>query len=153
MLGKNVQNELGAVNDLALSDVGQIVQLGGRKLAVEDQHARAALQGQHLQLRHLALAQNQARVDLGHALNHAPGHGEPGGAGQFGQFVQVAFLHNAWLGRHGNQQGARRVHGLPRVLDTPGQFFFQGFSRGRELCGGAVPGLRCVQMVGPVRRA
>ena len=93
VLGKNIQNELGAVHDLALGDVRQVVQLGRGQLAVKNQHVRPALQGLHLQLRHFALAQNKARIDLGYALHHAPGHGQPGRVGQSRQFVQVAFLH------------------------------------------------------------
>ena len=153
VLGENIQNKLGTVNNLALGDVGQVVQLGGRKFAVKNQHARAALQGQHFQFRHLALAQNQSGIDLGHALEPYALHGEGDGAGQLGQFVQIALLQNSGLGRHGNEQGARRVRRFPRILAAPGQLFFQGFGRGRELRGRAVPGLWGVQVVGLARSA
>jgi len=124
------------------------VELGRGKLAVKDQGPGAALQGQHFQLGHFALAQDELGVDLGHALHHAPGHGQAGGAGQFGQLVEVAFLDDAGLGRHGDQQGAGRVRGLARVVAPAGQLFFQGFGGGGEMGAGLVPGAELLHAVG-----
>lgn len=92
VLGKNIQNELGAVMTLR-SVMSAGCAAGPGPVAVKNQHVRPALQGLHLQLRHFALAQNKARIDLGYALHHAPGHGQPGRVGQSRQFVQVALLH------------------------------------------------------------
>ena len=148
MLGKDIKNKLGAVYDLAFGDVSQIVQLRGRKLAVKYQHARPALQGQHLKFRHLAPAHDKTRVHLGHALHHASGHGQAGGARQFAQFVQIALLNDAGHSSHGNQQNSRAAVRLLGVFGPAGQFFFQRFGRVCHVGCRAIPGAWLVKMVG-----
>ena len=148
MLGKNIKNELGAVHNLALGDVCQIVELRGRKLTVKNQHACTALQGLHFKFRHLASAHDKTRVHLGYALHHPPGYGQTSGTGQFAQFVQIAFLNDAGQGGYGNQQGARGAVSFLSVFSLTGQFFFQSLSRVHHLGRCAVPGAGLVKLIG-----
>ncbi len=64
-LGKEVQDELGAVNDLEFGEVGDGAHLGGAELGVEHQHVGPQLEGLDDQFRKLALAHEEARSRSG----------------------------------------------------------------------------------------
>jgi len=147
MLGKDIKNKLGAVNDFALGNICQIMQLRRRKFTIKNKSVRPTLQGQHLQFRHLAPAHDQARVHLGDALHHAPGYGKPGCAGQFGQFVQITLLHDAGQGCHRDKQGAGPVFRFMAAFGPAGEVFFQRFGRTHHLGRCAVPRAWQLQMI------
>ena len=148
MLRKDVKNELRSVNDLAFSDVRQVVQLGGGQLAVKDKHVGMALQGRHLELCHLAPAENESGIDAACPVDHAAGYGQACRAGQALQFIQIAFLQYAGLCRDRNQQGAGLAAGGLRRMARTRQLLFQRFGVRRKTGFGLIPWFQVVQPIG-----
>ena len=147
MLCENVQNKLCAVDDLALRDIGQVVKLGGRKLPIENEGIGIAHESRNLELGHFAAAEYELRVDLAHALNHAPADRNAGRAAEFRKLIQVPFLYGSGFGRHGDDHGA--CPGLRLTCAVlAAEFLFQGQSRSHEIRFRLIPGLRSIKHVG-----
>ncbi len=131
-LGEEVEDELGAVNDLEFGEVGDGAHLGGGELGVEDQQVRPQLQGLNDQLRQFALAHEKAGIEAGAALDESGRHFQAGGPGQFGQFLHGVFGRGAILAGNADQDGPFPAPALAGGLH-PGQFFFQRGHQGGEI--------------------
>ena len=126
-LRENVQNELRAVEDLALRDFGEAVELRGRQFAVENDQRGLPLQRQHFEFREFAFAEDVAGMDARHALDERARDDEPRAAGQLAQFLDVHFLHGAGQGRDGNEHGTGVVARFRGFGEDAAQFFLDGF--------------------------
>jgi hypothetical protein len=86
--GKDVEDQLRAIDDFNASRAFQIALLGGGEFVVDDQHARMERVRQFLQLLHLSVSEQRSGVDLGTDLKYFGGNLRPGAGGQFGEFAK-----------------------------------------------------------------
>ena len=148
VLGKDIEDELGAVEDLALRDLAQIALLRRGQLLVKDQRRGVLLQSQDFELGQFAAPQDKLGVDSGHTLHHLPHDFQPGRSRQLRQFGQGSFLRAFRLGRNADKDcGAfprRCGHSLPRT----GQFVLQGLGAGPEIKIHPIPDHGLMHLVG-----
>ena len=95
---EDVEDQLRAIEDLALQLVLEMTQLGGRELVVADHHVDVGLGARRRKALHLAAPDERGRVGP-LAVLHGGEH--DGGAGRFGQPLQLRQ-------RHVNVRAARR---------------------------------------------
>ena len=132
-LRENIQDQLGAVKDLALGDAGQSIELRGRELAVKDNHPRVFSQGEDFKIRRLAASEEEFKINLSHPLNQGAGHMQLGGACELGELGEAAFLREARRGGDADQNGALPAFlGGGQVLPQ-GEFVFKPGGQGREI--------------------
>ena len=152
MLGKNIQNQLGAVHNLALGDVGQIAHLRGGQLLVEKNQPRVFLKRTNLKLRQFALAHDGLGIGPAHALHHHPRIVQTSGARQLGKFGQRCLLNRTRGDVHADQQGTlglaqgRAVGG--QGGPPTGQFLFQSLHQRQKIYVHPMPGHGAVDLVG-----
>ena len=107
MLGEDVENERGAVDDLDLDRLLQRGQLGGTQLTVADHGVGAGGEHDLAQLLRLPRADVGRRVGLVAALNQALEHLRTGGFGERGEFGQAGLgVGGAAFGPHADQHDA-----------------------------------------------
>ena len=70
MLGKNIEDELSTVHDLALCEFSKAIELRRAELAVKDDERSLPLQRQHLQFGKFGTPEDVTRMDGGHSLYH-----------------------------------------------------------------------------------
>ncbi len=89
VLGEDVEDQLGAIDDAPVERVLERPLLNGRDLVVDDQDLGAGGGERALQLHQLALADKGARVGMGTVLHELGADYDTGGARQFAQFGQL----------------------------------------------------------------
>src|SRR5690606_16921294 len=122
VLGEDVEDHLGAVEDLQLRQALDLARLRRRELAVEHQQVRVLVERQRHRLLQLALADDRAVVGFGAPLDGRGGYGRARAAHQLGQLGHArgrlgvvwpqAHEHGALLAGAPDLAGAR----LPRQL-------------------------------------
>ena len=85
---EDVEDQLGAVDDLRLERLLEVAHLRRREVVVEDDQVGLALLDQRLQLLELALAEEGGRVHGAAPLHQLAQDARAGGLGQQRQFVQ-----------------------------------------------------------------
>ena len=90
VLGEDVEDQLGAIDDAGLERILERALLNRRDLVVDDQDVGPGGGKGALELRQLALADEGARVGLGAVLNDFRGDLDAGGARQLAQLGQLA---------------------------------------------------------------
>jgi hypothetical protein len=90
VLREDVEDELRAVEHLEVGGLGDVAQLRGRELAIEDQHVRAEVHAADDQLLQLALADARAAVELIPLREDLLGYPEARGLGEAGELVEAA---------------------------------------------------------------
>ena len=107
MLGEDVEDQPGAVDDLHLDDVLELAQLTGRELAVDDDGVGAVLDHDVAQLARLARADVRRRIRPVAALDEAVDDDRPGGLGQARELGEAALgVVDRSLGPHADQHDA-----------------------------------------------
>ena len=96
--GKNIQNELGAIDDFEIGHLGNGPGLRRGEILVEDHEVGALLKRAHHDLFQFALPEQIPLVALMGALRNSIQDANAGGFGQFIQFFQVLFLFGVTLG-------------------------------------------------------
>lgn len=86
MLGKNIEDQLGTIDDAHLRKTGNGAGLTARQILIEDNQVGTALQGRDDQFLEFALSHNEAGMDVGPALDDLVEYLDPGG---FGQLLQL----------------------------------------------------------------
>ena len=76
--GENIQDQLGAVDDLDVQRFFQIALLGGRQIVVEDHHGRIVEMDLRLELVDFAGADQRGRIRPRPGLDEALGHARAG---------------------------------------------------------------------------
>ena len=109
--GEDVQDQLGAVNDLAVGDFFEVANLGGAEVHVEDDHIGAGLPAEFGQLLDLALAEIGRAVREPPMLNQLPRHNRVGGPGETPQLLERFARNFNALRRSAHQHGAFCGHG------------------------------------------
>ena len=89
VLREDVEDQHGAIDDLELGGVGDGARLRRREIVIEHQHGGVGLQRARHQLVELALADEEARIDLLPALRHHVEHAHAGGAAQLLQLGEA----------------------------------------------------------------
>ncbi|OGR05026.1 MAG: hypothetical protein A3K23_04955 [Desulfobacca sp. RBG_16_58_9] len=131
-LGEEVQDELGAVDDLQFGEVGDGAHLGGAQFGVKDQQVGPRLQGLDHQLREPPFAHQKPGVEAGPALDDGLGHGKIRGAGQFGQLLHGVF--GAFpVGAADPDEDGPLLAAASRRRRRPGKFFLQGRHQGLKV--------------------
>ena len=87
-LREDVEDQLGAVEDLEAGGLGDVAGLRRREVGVEDDQVRHQLHGAEQDVLQLPLADERARVDLVPVLQRGVHHLDAGGAGQLLQLLQ-----------------------------------------------------------------
>ncbi len=90
--GEDVENQLGAIEDLQADRLLEIASLGRGEIVVEDDDVGFGGRGEALQLFDLATAEIGGHVGGFPALGQYTDHMGPGRDGQAFQFVQRVFL-------------------------------------------------------------
>ena len=126
VLGEDVEDQRGPVDDLDLDDVLERAPLAGRQLGVADDGVGALGDDDVPQLDGLARAEVGAGVGLGPALDEAREHGRAGGLGQRGELAhRVVGVLGGALGPDGGEDDALEpqlaVLDLGDVLELGGQ--------------------------------
>ena len=88
VLGKDVENQHGAVDDLEFGALGDGAALAGRQALIEDEQVGAHLQAAHADLVQLAAAEHVTRVGSAARLDDAVHRGDTARIGQLRQFRQ-----------------------------------------------------------------
>src|ERR1035441_453354 len=99
--GKDVQNELGAVDDLGVYQLLEVALLGGREVVVEDHHVGAAESDGGRDLFHFATANEGGGVRSRTRLIHFFDNPGSRAGGQFGQFLEGFFRRNGFTAAAG----------------------------------------------------
>src|SRR6266568_2651971 len=87
-LGENIEDERGAIENLAIEHLLQVAALGWRKLIVENHRINVRAPAVLSELIGLALADERAGARRRHLLYPIADHFSPGGVGQFREFRQ-----------------------------------------------------------------
>ena len=119
---EDVEDQLGAVDDLGVQLLLEVAHLRGREVVVEDDEVGLALLRQRLQLGQLALAEEGGRVHLAAPLHQLAQHARPGGVGEPAQLVERAGQVRAVAPGVPDQHGplrARRARHLVRARLHP----------------------------------
>jgi len=106
---KNVQNELGAVDDLGVDGLFEVALLGGREVVVEDHHVGAAGCDGGRDLIDFAMADEGGGVRSRARLKQSFGDLGPGAGGQFGQLFEDSSIGTALSRR----RASRVFHSSP----------------------------------------
>ena len=132
--GEDVENQLGAVDDLEISQGGDGANLGRREILIENQQRRPLLQGPDDDLLELALPHEVLGVHPSGALNDAVENHHVGSAGQLRQFIEgVLDLLPGFLG-NGNENGLLAGIGeIDRLGDLPLQFVIEGTEKNAQI--------------------
>ena len=105
VLGEDVEDQLGAVDDPRLEGVLERPLLGRVELVVDDQHLGAGAPVLLLELLELALADVRAPVRLRAVLNELPAGLDPGRADELAELRQLVLLVRS-LREHGEHEPA-----------------------------------------------
>ena len=131
-LGKEVQDELGAVYDLEFGKIRDGAHLGGAEFGVEHQHVGPSLQGLDDQFRKFALAHQEPGVEPGAALDDGGRYVKTGGTGQLRQFCQGILGGGAVGPGDPDQDGPFPAAARPGGGQA-GKFGFQGSHQGFKI--------------------
>ena len=128
-LGKDVQDQLGPVNDPELGEVGDGAHLAGIQLLVEDQKVRPPLEGPDGQVHQLFSTHEKTGMKLMASLADLIQNDDAGCVGQVRQLVQRILDDRPGSGRGVNQN--RPVPMVPRFPSLPasGELILQGLDQ------------------------
>ncbi len=114
VLGEDVEDQLGAVDDASGKCILERSLLDGIELVVDEQHLRAMIRVRGLQLLELPLADVAAGVGVRAALDRLRDRLDPGGARELAQLAELAFRVGS-LGQHSEQQPALWLRAVPEL--------------------------------------
>ena len=141
-LGKNIKDQPAAVEHLHAQILRQHTHLRGRQVVVEDRHRRLGRADKLLDLRHLALADEAARIRGRKVLQHGRNAHRAGGLDERGKLVHALLVRAVRLEhRRGKTDKhhavARLLHGFEFVFFHRNHLFcvsFLQYTQGNEKC-------------------
>ena len=131
-LGEDVEDHLGAVDDLHLGEVGDRADLGGGQLVVEDEQVRPHLERPDDEVGELSPADEKAGVHLGTVLDDRVEDLDAGGAAELPKLGQRGLAVEKGFRLHPDEDGAVDGLDLARLLPS-GKLAFEGGDEGGEV--------------------
>ena len=131
-LGEDVEDHLGAVDDLHLGEIGDRADLGGAQLVVEDEQVRPHLERPDDEVGELPPADEIAGVHLGAALDDSVEDLDRGGAAELLELGERRLAVEKGVRLHPDEDGAVDGLDLARLLPS-GKLALEGGDEGGEV--------------------